>query len=81
MNANKSRVAKFFVSNETTFAIPLHQQSCDRTKIQCQKLLNDIVPVGSDDKQSTHVIGSSVYVHHDVYTASGLTDLTIIARQ
>ena len=34
-----------------------------------------------NDKTNAHFIGSIVYVHDDVYTASGLTELTIIDGQ
>ena len=81
MKANETRVDKFLASNETTFAIPVYQRNYDWTKIQCQQLFKDIVAVGSDDKQTAHFIGSIVYVHDDVYTASGLTELTIIDGQ
>ena len=81
MKANETRVDKFLASNETTFAIPVYQRNYDWTKIQCQQLFKDIVAVGSDDRQSAHFIGSIVYVHDDVYTASGLTELTIIDGQ
>jgi uncharacterized protein with ParB-like and HNH nuclease domain len=36
---------------------------------------------GKSDKINAHFIGSIVYVHDDVYTASGLTELTIIDGQ
>ena len=81
MKANETRVDKFLASNETTFAIPVYQRNYDWTKIQCQQLFKDILAVGSDDRQSAHFIGSIVYVHDDVYTASGLTELTIIDGQ
>jgi len=81
MKANETRVDKFLASNETTFAIPVYQRNYNWTKIQCQQLFKDIVAVGSDDRQRAHFIGSIVYVHDDVFTASGLTALTIIDGQ
>jgi uncharacterized protein with ParB-like and HNH nuclease domain len=81
MKANETRVDKFLASNETTFAIPVYQRNYDWTKVQCQQLFRDILAVGSDEGQSAHFIGSIVYVHDDVYTASGLTELTIIDGQ
>ncbi|MDP2891150.1 MAG: DUF262 domain-containing protein [Bacteroidota bacterium] len=36
---------------------------------------------GRNDKINAHFIGSIVYVHDDVYTASGVTELTIIDGQ
>jgi uncharacterized protein with ParB-like and HNH nuclease domain len=81
MKASETRVDKFVASNETTFAIPVYQRNYDWTKAQCQQLFNDILSVGGDAKQNAHFIGSIVYVHDDVYTASGLTELTIIDGQ
>lgn len=81
MKANETRVDKFLASNETTFAIPVYQRNYDWTKIQCQQLFRDILDVGSNDTQSAHFIGSIVYVHDDVYAASGLTELTVIDGQ
>lgn len=81
MKANETRVDKFLASNETTFTIPVYQRNYDWTKVQCQQLFKDILAVGADDDQSAHFIGSIVYVHDDVYTASGLTELTIIDGQ
>lgn len=81
MKANETRVDKFLASNETTFAIPVYQRNYDWTKIQCQQLFKDIETAGSDNTQSAHFIGSIVYVHDDVYTASGLTELTVIDGQ
>jgi uncharacterized protein with ParB-like and HNH nuclease domain len=81
MKANETRVDKFLATNETTFAIPVYQRNYDWTKHQCQQLFNDIISVGSDSNQSAHFIGSIVYVHDDVYSASGLTELSIIDGQ
>jgi uncharacterized protein with ParB-like and HNH nuclease domain len=81
MKASETRVDKFLASNETTFAIPVYQRNYDWTRHQCQQLLNDILSIGADDGQTSHFIGSIVYVHDDVYSASGLTELTIIDGQ
>ncbi len=81
MKANETRVDKFLANSETTFAIPVYQRNYDWTKVQCQQLLDDIISVGRETSQKAHFIGSIVYVHDDVYTASGLTELTIIDGQ
>lgn len=81
MKANETKVDKFLASNETTFAIPVYQRNYDWTLFQCKQLLHDIIEVGKNDKTNAHFIGSIVYVHDDVYTASGLTELTIIDGQ
>jgi uncharacterized protein with ParB-like and HNH nuclease domain len=81
MKANETKVDKFLATNETTFAIPVYQRNYDWTLTQCRQLLHDIIETGRNDKTNAHFIGSIVYVHDDVYTASGLTELTIIDGQ
>ena len=81
MKANETKVDKFLATNETTFAIPVYQRNYDWTLFQCKQLLHDIIETGKNDKTNAHFIGSIVYVHDDVYTATGLTELTIIDGQ
>jgi uncharacterized protein with ParB-like and HNH nuclease domain len=81
MKANETKIDKFLATNETTFAIPVYQRNYDWTLTQCKQLLHDIIETGRNDKTNAHFIGSIVYVHDDVYTASGLTELTIIDGQ
>ena len=81
MKAAETRVDRFLASSETAFAIPVYQRNYDWTRVQCQQLFNDILAIGADETQSGHFIGSIVYVHDDVYTASGLRELTIIDGQ
>jgi uncharacterized protein with ParB-like and HNH nuclease domain len=81
MKANETKVDKFLATNETTFAIPVYQRNYDWTTLQCKQLLYDIIETGRNDKVNAHFIGSIVYVHDDVYTASGLNELTIIDGQ
>lgn len=81
MKANETKVDKFLATNETTFAIPVYQRNYDWSITQCKQLLFDILEAGRNDKINAHFIGSIVYVHDDVYTASGLTELTIIDGQ
>ncbi len=81
MKANETKVDKFLATNETTFAIPVYQRNYDWTLTQCRQLLHDIIETGKNEKINAHFIGSIVYVHDDVYTASGLTELTIIDGQ
>lgn len=81
MKANETKIDKFLATNETTFAIPVYQRNYDWSTFQCKQLLHDIVETGKNDKINAHFIGSIVYVHDDVYTASGLTELTIIDGQ
>lgn len=81
MKANETKIDKFLATNETTFTIPVYQRNYDWTLMQCKQLFHDIIETGKNDKINAHFIGSIVYVHDDVYTASGLTELTIIDGQ
>lgn len=81
MKANETKIDKFLATNETTFAIPVYQRNYDWALFQCKQLFSDIIECGKNDKINAHFIGSIVYVHDDVYTASGLTELTIIDGQ
>jgi uncharacterized protein with ParB-like and HNH nuclease domain len=81
MKAAETRVDRFLSSSETAFAIPVYQRNYDWTRVQCQQLFKDILTVGADENLSGHFIGSIVYVHDDVYTVSGLRELTIIDGQ
>lgn len=81
MKASETKVDKFLAGNETTFAIPVYQRNYDWTLTQCKQLLLDIIEAGKNEKISAHFIGSIVYVHDDVYSASGITELTIIDGQ
>jgi len=81
MKANETRLDKFLATNETTFAIPVYQRNYNWEKTQCIQLMHDILEAGRNNKIHAHFIGSIVYLHDDVYTASGLTELTIIDGQ
>lgn len=81
MKANETKVDKFLATNETVFAIPVYQRNYDWNLVQCKQLFFDITEAGKNDKINAHFIGSIVYVHDDVYTASGVTELTIIDGQ
>jgi len=81
MKANETKVEDFLSSNKTQFIIPVYQRNYDWTTGQCKQLLDDILEVGFSKKMNAHFIGSIVYVHDDVYTASRIKELTIIDGQ
>jgi uncharacterized protein with ParB-like and HNH nuclease domain len=81
MKANETKVEDFLSSNKTQFVIPVYQRNYDWTTGQCKQLLDDILEVGSSKKMNAHFIGSIVYVHDDVYTASRIKELTVIDGQ
>ena len=78
MKANETKVEDFLSSNKTQFVIPVYQRNYDWTTGQCKQLLDDILEVGTSKKMNAHFIGSIVYVHDDVYTASRIKELTVI---
>lgn len=81
MKANETRVEDFLSSNKTQFVIPVYQRNYDWSNAQCKQLLDDILEAGINKKRNAHFIGSIVYVHDDVYTASRIKELTIIDGQ
>lgn len=81
MKAVESKVEGFLASNKTQFVIPVYQRNYDWTISQCKQLLDDILGVGTDKKRNAHFIGSIVYIHDDVYTASRIKELTVIDGQ
>jgi len=81
MKANETKVDKFLAKTDTTFTIPVYQRNYDWTLVQCRQLLLDIIQTGNNDEINAHFIGSIVYIHDDIYTASGITELTIIDGQ
>lgn len=80
MKASEIKIKDFLSSVETQFVIPVYQRNYDWSESQCKQLLDDILKVGGNDKM-THFIGSIVYIHDDVYTASQVNKLTIIDGQ
>ncbi len=81
MKANETKVEDFLSSNKTPFVIPVYQRNYDWSIGQCRQLLDDILEVGANKKMNAHFIGSIVYVHDDVYTASRIKELTVIDGQ
>lgn len=81
MKANETKVDDFLASNKTQFVIPVYQRNYDWSIGQCKQLFDDILEVGLNTKMNAHFIGSIVYIHDDVYTASRIKELTIIDGQ
>jgi uncharacterized protein with ParB-like and HNH nuclease domain len=81
MEANETKVEDFLSSNKIQFVIPIYQRNYDWSISQCKQLLDDILEVGTSNKTNVHFIGSLVYVHDDVYTATRIKELTIIDGQ
>ncbi|MDR2115371.1 MAG: DUF262 domain-containing protein, partial [Planctomycetaceae bacterium] len=80
MKASETKIDRFLATDTTTFAIPVYQRNYDWSEKECQLLFNDIIKIGSSS-DNAHFIGSIVYVHDDVYSATELNELTIIDGQ
>lgn len=81
MKASEINLNRFLSQSDTQFIIPVYQRNYDWSHAQCKQLLDDILEIGTNSKMSAHFIGSIVYVHDDVYSASGIRELTIIDGQ
>jgi uncharacterized protein with ParB-like and HNH nuclease domain len=81
MKANEINLNRFLSQTDTQFIIPVYQRNYDWTQTQCKQLYLDILEAGNNEKLSAHFIGSIVYVHDDVYSASGIRELNIIDGQ
>lgn len=81
MKASEINLNRFLSQTDTQFVIPVYQRNYDWTEAQCKQLLNDILAAGSSEKVTAHFIGSIVYIHDDVYSVSGIRELSIIDGQ
>lgn len=81
MKASEINLNRFISQNNTQFVIPVYQRNYDWSISQCKQILDDVLTVGTDGKNNGHFIGSIVYVHDDIYSASGIRELSIIDGQ
>jgi uncharacterized protein with ParB-like and HNH nuclease domain len=81
MKASEINLNRFLSQTDTQFVIPVYQRNYDWTEAQCKQLLTDILAAGATEKVNAHFIGSIVYIHDDVYSASGIRELSIIDGQ
>lgn len=81
MKAEQTTVERFLGSHDTQFVIPVYQRNYDWTSKHCKQLLDDIRAAGSGKEETTHFIGSIVYVHHGVVVTSRPRELTVIDGQ
>jgi uncharacterized protein with ParB-like and HNH nuclease domain len=81
MKANEINLNRFLLQSDTQFVIPVYQRNYDWTQQECKQLLDDIFEIGMNDRMNAHFIGSVVYAHDDIYSASGIRELTIIDGQ
>jgi len=81
MKANEVNLNRFLAQTDTQFIIPVYQRNYDWTTAQCKQLLDDIISVGKIEDLTSHFIGSIVYIHDDIYSVSGIRELSIIDGQ
>ena len=81
MKASEIKLNRFLSENNTQFVIPVYQRNYDWKLAQCKQLLEDIFEVGTNKNSHGHFIGSIVYVHDDIYSASGVRELVVIDGQ
>lgn len=81
MKAEEINLDTFLASQKTQFVIPVYQRNYDWSENECKQLLFDILEVGYNNEIPSHFIGSIVYVHDGVFSASRMKDLTIIDGQ
>ncbi len=81
MKASEINLNRFLSQPDTQFVIPVYQRNYDWTDAQCKQLLSDILAAGASEGTQAHFIGSIVYLHDDIYSASGIRELSIIDGQ
>jgi len=59
-----------FLDGRRQFIIPIYQRTYSWTLDECDELWNDIVRTATDASIITHFVGSIVYIHHGIPTAT-----------
>jgi len=80
MEARESNVLKFLELGSHQFVIPVYQRTYKWTRINCKRLLQDIIKA-SQPQSKTHFLGSIVYITDEHYQATQINKLTIIDGQ
>ncbi|MGN8476509.1 GmrSD restriction endonuclease domain-containing protein [Helicobacter pylori] len=67
MKAGEATLLEFFEQNQTNqFVIPIYQRLYSWKKEQCERLWDDIIKIGGNDKMNGHFIGSILYVRDGI---------------
>lgn len=80
MEAIGSNILKFLEAANHQFVIPVYQRTYKWTRINCKKLLLDVIKA-SYPQNKTHFLGSIVYITDEHYQATQVNKLTIIDGQ
>lgn len=81
MKASEVKLHEFMRTPKIQFVIPVYQRNYDWTKKQCTQLVTDILNAGSQKENTTHFVGSIVYIHDDLYQTFDVKKYTIIDGQ
>ena len=79
----KASEAQFldFLDGRRQFIIPIYQRTYSWTLDECDELWNDIVRTATDASIITHFVGSIVYIHHGIPTATQPAEFMVIDGQ
>ena len=70
MEAKQKKIVEFLSTANTQFTIPVYQRNYNWIEHHCKILFNDIIEASSNDKITSHFLGSIVYIHEGVYSIS-----------
>jgi len=70
-----------FLRKSPQFIIPIYQRTYSWTPAECQQLWDDIMRTGSDERVSTHFVGSIVYIEEGLSQVSSQSPLLVIDGQ
>lgn len=80
MKATETRLFDF-LRKPTQFAIPIYQRTYSWTELECRQLWDDILRAGSDERISSHFMGSIVYIDEGIYQVSTQSRVLVIDGQ
>lgn len=70
-----------FLKKSPQFVVPIYQRNYSWEAAQCEQLCKDILRSGSNDKTSSHFMGSVVYVERSLSSVSSQEPLLLIDGQ
>lgn len=80
MKAIQTSMLSFMQQPKQQFVIPVYQRTYKWTRLNCKKLLDDVIRVSKPESR-THFIGSIVYITDEYYQATKINQLSIIDGQ
>lgn len=80
MKANEVNLLSF-LRKSPQFVIPIYQRTYSWKRSECQKLWDDIIRTGLDDRIDTHFAGSIVYIEQGLSQVSSQSPLLVIDGQ